>query len=309
MTRVLHQFLIPTLVVALFIPSSTFARPVTEQLDQFLHDHYVGKAFAIREFRQGDRLKYDSSGTFTGKAVPGDWTSDGFIRVEEAHSGQQIVLLGRRLLVTHPSGEFGFTPAERRSPEGQDLGPDTLEIAVDFGSDLPSADQIDAAMSKVFLTQRDTIAEQVPEYWYPCVHEGLKGKDKECLFSPEILAVPGMALPEISWESNAMPAAKTSSANEVFHVGGGVSPPRVLSSHEPEFSDAARGVRYKGIALIGMIVNAEGTPTHVHIMRPLGAGLDAKAVQAVQSWKFKPAEKNNQPVAVEIAVEVNFRLY
>jgi TPR repeat protein len=38
-------------------------------------------------------------------------------------------------------------------------------------------------------------------------------------------------------------------------------------------------------------------------------GLDEKAIEAVQQWKFSPALKNGDPVPVEIAVEVEFHLY
>ena len=52
-----------------------------------------------------------------------------------------------------------------------------------------------------------------------------------------------------------------------------------------------------------LVVNREGVPTNIHIATPLGCGLDAKAVQAVGGWRFKPAEKDGQPVAVEVAVK------
>jgi protein TonB len=38
-------------------------------------------------------------------------------------------------------------------------------------------------------------------------------------------------------------------------------------------------------------------------------GLDEKAVEAVQQYKFKPAMKNGLPVAVYLRVEVNFRSF
>ena len=34
-----------------------------------------------------------------------------------------------------------------------------------------------------------------------------------------------------------------------------------------------------------------------------------RAIEAVRSWKFDPARKNDVPVAVMVNVEVNFRLY
>jgi periplasmic protein TonB len=41
----------------------------------------------------------------------------------------------------------------------------------------------------------------------------------------------------------------------------------------------------------------------------LGMGLDEKALQAVKQWKFEPAMKDGHPVAVQMNVEVSFRLY
>ena len=38
-------------------------------------------------------------------------------------------------------------------------------------------------------------------------------------------------------------------------------------------------------------------------------GLDEKAMEAVRSYKFKPARKNGQPVTVEMNVEVNFQIF
>jgi len=38
-------------------------------------------------------------------------------------------------------------------------------------------------------------------------------------------------------------------------------------------------------------------------------GLDEKAIEAVRQWKFKPATKDGHPVAVQVNIEVSFRLY
>jgi periplasmic protein TonB len=44
------------------------------------------------------------------------------------------------------------------------------------------------------------------------------------------------------------------------------------------------------------------------VVRALGLGLDEKAIEAVQKWRFKPGVKDGRPVAVAATVEVNFRL-
>jgi periplasmic protein TonB len=45
------------------------------------------------------------------------------------------------------------------------------------------------------------------------------------------------------------------------------------------------------------------------VVRGLGSGLDAKAVEAVERWRFEPAKKDGKPVNVLISVEVSFLLY
>jgi periplasmic protein TonB len=95
----------------------------------------------------------------------------------------------------------------------------------------------------------------------------------------------------------------------VMRPGGGVSAPQVIYSVDPEFSDEARRAKYQGICLVALIVDAQGNPQRVHVVRPLGMGLDEKAVEAVRQYKFKPAYYQGHPVAVEVNIEVNFRIY
>jgi periplasmic protein TonB len=96
----------------------------------------------------------------------------------------------------------------------------------------------------------------------------------------------------------------------VYQVGGGISAPVPLNTVEAEFSDEARRAKYQGVCLISLIVDANGNPQNPRVVRPLGMGLDEKALEAVRQYKFKPAMKDGRtPVPVMITVEVNFRLY
>jgi periplasmic protein TonB len=95
----------------------------------------------------------------------------------------------------------------------------------------------------------------------------------------------------------------------IFHVGGGVSPPRAIYQPEPEFSEEARKAKYQGVCTLGLIVGTDGRPTNIRVLNSLGMGLDEKAIEAVKNWKFEPAMKDGHPVRVEIAVEVDFHLY
>ena len=95
----------------------------------------------------------------------------------------------------------------------------------------------------------------------------------------------------------------------VYRIGGGVSAPVPIFTPEAEFSDEARRAKYQGVVLISLIVDAQGNPQNPRVVRPLGMGLDEKALEAVRKYKFKPAMKEGKPVPVMMSIEVNFRLY
>ncbi len=95
----------------------------------------------------------------------------------------------------------------------------------------------------------------------------------------------------------------------VMSVGGGVSAPQVLHSVDPEFTEEARQANFQGNCAIQLIVDAQGNPQNIRVVRHLGMGLDEKAVAAVRQYKFRPAIYQGHPVAVEIVVDVDFHLH
>ena len=95
----------------------------------------------------------------------------------------------------------------------------------------------------------------------------------------------------------------------MFRVGGGVSAPKAVFSPDPEYSEEARKAKYQGTCLLDLVVDANGHPTNIKVISALGMGLDEKAMESVRNWKFEPGQKDGHPVAVEIAVEVDFHLY
>jgi len=95
----------------------------------------------------------------------------------------------------------------------------------------------------------------------------------------------------------------------VFKVGGGISAPQPIATPDPEYTEEARNAKTQGTCVLSMIVDNEGHPRDIRVVRGLGFGLDAKAIEAVKQWRFQPAMKDGQPVNVQISVEVGFRLY
>src|SRR5580698_4153514 len=94
-----------------------------------------------------------------------------------------------------------------------------------------------------------------------------------------------------------------------FKVGGGVSAPKAIYAPDPEYSEEARKAKYQGTCVLWLVVGPDGRARDIRVARTLGLGLDEKAMEAVKTWKFEPAMKDGKPVAVQINVEVTFRLY
>ena len=95
----------------------------------------------------------------------------------------------------------------------------------------------------------------------------------------------------------------------VYSVGGGVSEPIPIYKPDPAYSEEARKAKYQGTVVLWIVVDASGAVTDCKVVKPLGLGLDEKAVETVRTWKFKPAMKSGAPVPVRVMVEVSFRLF
>lgn len=94
-------------------------------------------------------------------------------------------------------------------------------------------------------------------------------------------------------------------AGGIYPAGkGGVTVPQVIFNPEPGFSDEARKARQQGVVLLLLVVGKDGYPYNIRVGQSLGMGLDEKAIEAVNRWRFRPATLNGQPVATQIAIEV-----
>ena len=97
----------------------------------------------------------------------------------------------------------------------------------------------------------------------------------------------------------------------IYSIGKDVSAPTLIKSKDPDFPASARQgtAGFDGICLLRLIVDASGMPRDVHVTRALGPGFDANAIDAVQQYRFKPALRFGEPVAVSVAIEVHYKRY
>jgi len=286
-------------------------------LEQRLRDQYKDKIFVLRGFNQGARLTYDSGGVpDSASANPGDWTVDGFVRVTSVDlSGQGLTIKAERLYLGVADG-MGFQfwqpkldkDKEKKEKKAREL---RIEVAVDAGGHTA-----EAALSKIFLTAGDRLAELVPDYWTPCVRAASTGRTvkglSDCRFSPEFDEIPGVvSRPEENRGAEAADSDATALYGEIVPTTDrSVTRAKIVRQLNPEFSEEARITKYQGTITLAIIVDKTGRAKSIRIMRPIGIGLDQKAVEAVSKWQFEPALKDGEPIAMgPIPVEVDFHLY
>jgi hypothetical protein len=113
MRRLLPILYISTIIVLQVLATTAYGQ--TTGLDQYLSDRYRGKRLLLRGFYPQDRLLNDSAGSLVGREDHGDWTSDGFVVVDDVHiSGPRLILEARRLLMVALGRTFQFRTAEQQ---------------------------------------------------------------------------------------------------------------------------------------------------------------------------------------------------
>ncbi|HEY2842428.1 MAG TPA: M56 family metallopeptidase, partial [Bryobacteraceae bacterium] len=108
--------------------------------------------------------------------------------------------------------------------------------------------------------------------------------------------------------ATAAPAALPALPPGVYRIGAGVSAPVPIYRADPEYSEEARVAKWQGAVLLQVVINEEGVPQDIKVIRPLGLGLDEKAIEAVQKWRFRPGMMDGKAVPVAANMEINFRL-
>lgn len=98
----------------------------------------------------------------------------------------------------------------------------------------------------------------------------------------------------------------------VYLPGNGVSNPVLIHEVKPNYTADALRAKVQGTVEMEAVVLADGTldPRTIRITRSLDStfGLDREAVQAVKRWRFSPATRKGQAVAVLVTLELSFTL-
>ena len=87
-----------------------------------------------------------------------------------------------------------------------------------------------------------------------------------------------------------------------------IQAPTPLHKVDPKYIATAVEERVQGAVRLACLLDSSGHVTHVELVRGVDERLDRSAVEAFRKWQFEPATRKGEPVAVDLLVEIPFRL-
>jgi protein TonB len=105
------------------------------------------------------------------------------------------------------------------------------------------------------------------------------------------------------------PAAPEQEQKPAERVAPKATPPRAILTPEPNYTDEARQAHIQGMVVLDVTIRADGTGKVNKVEQGLGNGLDEKAIEAFERWRFTPGTLDGKPVDVRLQVVINFHLY
>lgn len=246
-----------------------------------------GPFVMLRGMWSGNQLDFDAQGNLIGQADTLPFGLSAMVVQQVSLSDTALTISGTRAGLDFEDmpkkkGQLGLTVQPINKKENP-------KVIVTIARDSSHPEALHAALLRVFSVGiDDQLTQRAPDYWHNWLIDHIH--------------------PELKMAEKAVDRPAQPPAGIPLHPGK-VTPPYLAYSPSPKFTAAAKAAHFSGVCVVGLIVDASGAPQDVHIVRPIGMGLDEMAVSNVSQYRFKPAAYEGKPVPVEINIEVNFRIY
>jgi TonB family protein len=130
--------------------------------------------------------------------------------------------------------------------------------------------------------------------------------DPEPLFEDAVDG-PDMDFPEVSFgDVAAIPDAPPGPSVSVYQISGNVKAPEKISAPDPVYTEEARMARIQGVVILQTIIDIAGNVTNIRVLKGLPSGLTESAIEAVESWRFRPATLEGEAVPVHYMITISF---
>jgi TonB family protein len=97
-------------------------------------------------------------------------------------------------------------------------------------------------------------------------------------------------------------------SRQFSNCDGKVTSGRLIDRASPVYPAAARVARQTGSVEIYLVIDIDGTPKDMEIVKSASKLLDDAAVEAIRKWRYEPYMCGGNPVRVESMTLVNFSL-
>ena len=315
-------------------PGSTAAAPAGAQAvapastPEALTAELVGKTFYLRGFYQDDKLQFATDGRATGNPQRGSFALSAIEIDKVKFNKHSMEIEGHRVGLHF----FGALPYEDDTKPFERIKVDpkkTMQIEVDRLVIEPekkkkkkkedtkdeketAAKGAETAAGDAATTQEASAApEQIAPNHDPRTSFLQLSKALNVMFAPSldesvIATLPGYWQNYFATKEGKVRAQRVAAA---LRPGGDVKPPRLLTVISPESNEYAQKNNIAGMVFLQMVVDANGHPGDVTIVRPIGFGLDEEAVNAVEHSQFRAGTLNGKPVSEMVNLQVTFRIY
>jgi TonB family protein len=91
-------------------------------------------------------------------------------------------------------------------------------------------------------------------------------------------------------------------------LDGAFQPVEILSKPDPVYPAEARQLHLEGDVILSVDFEASGKLDILKVVKGLGHGMDQAAIQAAESIRFKPAQRDGRPVDSRAMVHIIFQL-
>lgn len=238
----------------------------------------VGKALFLRGFYVSDELSYDSAGKVIGSPKMDEWTVAAVDVMKVSRKGpKEIELEGLRAAVRYNVDQHLF---ERHVQKDEKV----KILVADAGVGVPGdAKVLEAAFGAMFAVGIDPgLQRAMPEFW-------------RHYFDPAV-----------EWPADGLSGVTVYPSLGLTNQPRDLTAPQVQHKVEAKLTSFAERDRVQGNMLLRIVVDAEGVPRRIYVVRPLGYGMEGRGVEAVAKWRFTPAMKDGKAVAAGVVVQLDF---
>ncbi len=252
-------------------------------LEQALRTELKGKVFFLRGFPIEDDLDFDSNFHPQKTFRAGSWTV-AIIDIQTIRiKHDRVEISGNRVVVGRD---------EKTQELMQYKLSKSIHIKVEVPSALSTAETVKQLIDAVFIADSKELVTFVPRHWVP-------------YFNGEVVRTIKDGKTAYRFDG----PTRTANGDPIYRATkDGVQVPKPVHTPDPEYTEIGRAASFNGSGRLSAVINKAGEIDDVVVVKPIGLGLDDNAAAIVRIWRFKPATKNGDPVAVRVEVEVTFNI-